>query len=122
MIQKTGIGVSPGAVVAEAAVLRHTALAIEHMPSDDTEGELSVLSSAYDSALSSLDSLIAVSDDEKSMLAILRTMLSDPEYLSLIRENITERKYNAAWAVEAATETHYFLVRRTAIRQKTHKQ
>lgn len=106
MIQKTGIGVSPGAVVAEAAVLRHTALAIEHMPSDDTEGELSVLSSAYDSALSSLDSLIAVSDDEKSMLAILRTMLSDPEYLSLIRENITERKYNAAWAVEAATEKY----------------
>ncbi len=106
MIQKTGIGVSPGAVVAEAAVLRHTALSIEHMPSDDTEGELSVLSSAYDSALSSLDSLIAVSDDEKSMLAILRTMLSDPEYLSLIRENITERKYNAAWAVEAATEKY----------------
>ena len=106
MIQKTGIGVSPGAVVAEAAVLRHTALAIEHIPSDDTEGELSVLSSAYDSALSSLDSLIAVSDDEKSMLAILRTMLSDPEYLSLIRENITERKYNAAWAVEAATEKY----------------
>ena len=106
MIQKTGIGVSPGAVVAEAAVLRHTALSIEHIPSDDTEGELSVLSSAYDSALSSLDSLIAVSDDEKSMLAILRTMLSDPEYLSLIRENITERKYNAAWAVEAATEKY----------------
>ena len=33
-------------------------------------------------------------------------MLSDPDYLALIRENITERRYTASWAVEAATEKY----------------
>ena len=106
MVQREGIGVSPGAVIAEAAVLRHNGAGVEHTIAGDSAKELSVFSAAYDSALSSLDTTIVSSEDEKAMLMTLQAMLSDPEYLDQIRENINERKYNAAWAVEAATEKY----------------
>ena len=106
MVQREGIGISPGAVIAEAAVLRHSGTGVEHTVADDSGNELSVFSAAYDSALSSLDTSLASSDDEKAMLMMLQTMLSDPDYLNQIDENIRERKYNAAWAVEAATEKY----------------
>lgn len=110
MVQREGIGISPGAVIAEAAVLRHDGMSVEHSIADDSDGELAVFSAAYSSALSSLDSALVSSDDEKAMLMMLQTMLSDPEYLDLIKENIRERKYNAAWAVEAATEKYASLL------------
>ena len=106
MVQKTGIGVSPGAVIAEAAVLRHSGFGVEHVTVDDINSELAVFSSALNSAFSSLDATLVSSEDEKAMLMTLRAMLSDPEYTGLIKDNIKERNYNAAWAVEAATEKY----------------
>ena len=106
MVQKTGIGVSPGAVIAEAAVLRHSGLGVEHVTVEDIDSELAVFSSALNSAFSSLDATLVSSEDEKAMLMTLRAMLSDPEYTGLIKDNIKERNYNAAWAVEAATEKY----------------
>ena len=106
MVQKTGIGVSQGAVIAEAAVLRHSGFGVEHVTVDDINSELAVFSSALNSAFSSLDATLVSSEDEKAMLMTLRAMLSDPEYTGLIKDNIKERNYNAAWAVEAATEKY----------------
>lgn len=106
MVQKTGIGVSPGAVIAEAAVLRHSGFGVEHVTVEDIDSELAVFSSALNSAFSSLDATLVSSEDEKAMLMTLRAMLSDPEYTGLIKDNIKERNYNAAWAVEAATEKY----------------
>ena len=106
MVQKTGIGVSQGAVIAEAAVLRHSGFGVEHVTVEDIDSELAVFSSALNSAFSSLDATLVSSEDEKAMLMTLRAMLSDPEYTGLIKDNIKERNYNAAWAVEAATEKY----------------
>ena len=106
MVQKTGIGVSPGAVIAEAAILRHSGFGVEHVTVEDIDSELAVFSSALNSAFSSLDATLVSSEDEKAMLMTLRAMLSDPEYTGLIKDNIKERNYNAAWAVEAATEKY----------------
>lgn len=106
MVQKTGIGVSPGVVIAEAAVLRHSGFGVEHVTVEDIDSELAVFSSALNSAFSSLDATLVSSEDEKAMLMTLRAMLSDPEYTGLIKDNIKERNYNAAWAVEAATEKY----------------
>ena len=91
MVQKTGIGVSPGAVIAEAAVLRHSGLGVEHTTVEDIDSELAVFSSALNSAFSSLDATLVSSEDEKAMLMTLRAMLSDPEYTGLIKDNIKER-------------------------------
>ena len=106
MVQKTGIGVSPGAVIAEAAVLRHSGLGVEHTTVEDIDSELAVFSAALHSAFSYLDATLVSSEEEKAMLMTLRAMLSDPEYTGLIKDNIKERNYNAAWAVEAATEKY----------------
>lgn len=106
MVQKTGIGVSPGAVIAEAAVLRHSGFGVEHVTVEDIDSELAVFSAALNSAFSYLDATLVSSEEEKAMLMTLRAMLSDPEYTGLIKDNIKERNYNAAWAVEAATEKY----------------
>ncbi len=107
MVEKRGIGVFPGIVTGKAAVFRHTVLDnVEHALADDPERELREFEAAQKSVLDELHSIKPSSREERDMLDVYESMLSDPDYLALIRENIRERKYTASWAVEAATEKY----------------
>ena len=107
MVEKKGIGVFPGIVIAPAAVFRHTILeSVEHSLTDDSKKELESFEEARKGVLSELSGIKPSSDAERDMLSVYESMLEDPDYLALIRENITERRYTASWAVEAATEKY----------------
>ena len=107
MMEKSGIGIFPGIVVGRAAVFNHMVQdSVEHALADDSSAELRSFEEARESVLSSIRSLKPATDEEKAMLGVYESMLSDPDYLALIRENITERRYTASWAVEAATEKY----------------
>ena len=107
MMEKSGIGIFPGIVVGRAAVFNHMAQeGMEHALADDPGAELRSFEEARGSVLSSIRALKPSTDEEKAMLGVYESMLSDPDYLALIRENITERRYTASWAVEAATEKY----------------
>ena len=107
MMEKSGIGIFPGIVVGRAAVFNHMAQeGVEHALADDPGAELRSFEEARGSVLSSIRALKPSTDEEKAMLGVYESMLSDPDYLALIRENITERRYTASWAVEAATEKY----------------
>lgn len=107
MIEKRGSGVFPGVVIGKAAVFRHTILDnVEHSLSNDTERELASFETAHDNVLKEIHDIKPRSKEEKDILGVYESMLSDPDYLSLIRENIKERRYTASWAVEAATEKY----------------
>lgn len=107
MIEKRGAGVFPGVVIGKAAVFRHTVLdSVEHLLADDTEHELAVFEGVHAQALAEIRAIKPRSKEEREMLGVYESMLSDPDFLSLIRENIKERRYTASWAVEAATEKY----------------
>ena len=107
MIEKRGIGVFPGIVTGKAAVFRHTVLDnVEHSLSNDSDRELSEFEAAHKSVLEEVRAIKPSSKEERDMLSVYESMLLDPDYLSLIRENIKDRKYTASWAVEAATEKY----------------
>ena len=107
MIEKRGIGVFPGIVTGKAAVFRHTVLDnVEHSLSNDSDRELSEFEAAHKSVLEEVRAIKPSSKEERDMLSVYESMLLDPDFLSLIRENIKDRKYTASWAVEAATEKY----------------
>ena len=105
MIEKRGIGVFPGVVTGHAAVFRHTILDnVEHALTENPEIELSIFENAVKSVLAEIHKIKPHSKEESDMLGIYEAMLSDPDYLALIQDNIKDRRYTASWAVEAATE------------------
>ena len=107
MIEKRGIGVFPGIAIGKAAVFRHTILDnVEHALSSDPEYELATFENAHRTVLEDVRSIMPHTKEERDMLSVYESMLSDPDYLFLIRSNITERRYTASWAVEAATENY----------------
>ena len=107
MIEKRGIGVFPGIVTGKAAVFRHTVLDnVEHSLSNDSDRELSEFEAAHKRVLEEVRAIKPSSKEERDMLSVYESMLLDPDFLSLIRENIKDRKYTASWAVEAATEKY----------------
>ena len=107
MVEKKGIGVFPGVVTGRSAVFRHTILEnVEHSLSEDPQSELAAFEEALSRVLSELHAIKPTTKDEADILAVYESMLSDPDFLALIRENITERRYSASWAVEAATEKY----------------
>lgn len=106
MISRSGIGVFPGVVVAKAAVFRHTPLDVEHRLSDDPEMEKMAFEEARSSVLDDLRAIKPSTKEDADILSVYESMLSDPDYLSLIRDNITRGRYTASWAVEAATEKY----------------
>ena len=107
MIEKRGIGVFPGVVTGHAAVFRHTILDnVEHALTENPEIELSIFENAVKSVLAEIHKIKPHSKEESDMLGIYEAMLSDPDYLALIQDNIKDRRYTASWAVEAATEKY----------------
>lgn len=110
MVERSGIGVSNGVVMAEAFVYRHGDIHISHEPAEDREEEASAFEAAYRLTHAEYDALEGLNDDEKELLSVYRIMLEDPDYLALIRENIQKKGYNASWAVEAATDRYVSLL------------
>ena len=107
MIEKRGIGIFPGVVTGHAAVFRHTILDnVEHALTENPEIELSIFENAVKSVLAEIHKIKPHSKEESDMLGIYEAMLSDPDYLALIQDNIKDRRYTASWAVEAATEKY----------------
>ncbi len=107
MIERRGIGIFPGVVIGHAAVFRHTILDnVEHALTDDPEAELAVFENAVESVMQEIRAIKPRSKEEKDILGVYESMLSDPDYLALIKENIGARRYTASWAVEAATEKY----------------
>ena len=89
MIEKRGIGVFPGIVTGKAAVFRHTVLDnVEHSLSNDSDRELSEFEAAHKSVLEEVRAIKPSSKEERDMLSVYESMLLDPDFLSLIRENI----------------------------------
>ena len=96
----------------KAYVYRHSDVYISYETVEDTDEALQIFESAYRKTHSDIDAIDAGSEDEKAILAVYKAMLDDPDYLLLIRTNIKEKGYNAAWAVEAATDKYVSLLER----------
>ena len=88
--------------MAKAYVFRHSEIYISHEMAEDRDAALALFEAAYRKTHSDIDAIEASGEDEKALLAVYKAMLEDPDYLLLIRSNIKERGYNAAWAVEAS--------------------
>ena len=112
MLERSGIGISSGIVMAKAYVFRHSEIYISHEMAEDRDAALALFEAAYRKTHSDIDAIEASGEDEKALLAVYKAMLEDPDYLLLIRSNIKERGYNAAWAVEAATDKYVSLLER----------
>ena len=110
MVERSGIGVSNGVVMAEAFVYRHGDIHISHEMAEDREEESAAFEAAYRITHAEYDALEGLNDDEKELLSVYRIMLEDPDYLALIRDNIRKNGYNASWAVEAATDKYVSLL------------
>ena len=107
MVEKRGTGVFPGVVTGKAAVFRHTIFDnVEHALTGNPDGELESFEAAHDSVLKEVRAIKPSTKEERDMLGVYESMLSDPDYLALIKENIMDRRYTASWAVEAATEKY----------------
>ena len=107
MEEMKGIGVFPGVVTGKTAVFRHAILGnVDHILIDTPETELESFRNAHRSVLEEIKNINGSTKEERDMLAVYESMLTDPDFLSLIKENIVERRYNASWAVEAATEKY----------------
>ena len=110
MLEKNGLGVSQGVVMAKASVFRHSEIYVSHEPSLDREKDAEAFESAYRHTRSQFDAMDSTDESGRSLIAVYKMMLEDPDYLALIRGNIKEKGYNAAWAVEAATEKYISLL------------
>ncbi len=107
MEEKKGIGVFPGIVTGKAAVFRHTVLGnVEHTLTDDPVSELESFQSAHKTVLEEIRGIKAATKEERDMISVYESMLTDPDVLALVKDNIIDRHYNASWAVEAATEKY----------------
>ena len=110
MVDRSGIGVSNGVVMADAFVYRHSEIHVSHEVAEDKDDEMAAFEAAYRMTHAEYDALEGMNDDEKALLSVYRIMLEDPDYLALIRENIQKNGYNASWAVEAATDRYVSLL------------
>lgn len=98
--------------MAKAYVFRHSEIYISYETVEDHDAALQAFEAAYRKTHSDIDAIDAGSEDEKAILAVYKAMLEDPDYLLLIRSNIKDKGYNAAWAVEAATDKYVSLLER----------
>ncbi len=96
----------------KAYVFRHSEVYVSYDTVDDADAALQEFESAYRRTHAEIDAIEADGDEGEAILAVYKAMLEDPDYLSLIRGNIKERKHNAAWAVEAATDKYVSLLER----------
>ena len=106
MERASGIGASSGVVMAAAVVVRHAAVAPEHVLATDKSAELQKADEAIASVREGLSRIEPGNDDERSMLSVSMGYLEDPEYIALIHANINDLSYTAGWAVEAASERY----------------
>ena len=110
MLERSGIGISSGIVSEKAYVFRHSEVHISHETVADPSSALQAFEAAYRKTHSDIDAMEAGGEEGKAILAVYKAMLEDPDYLALIRSNIKDRHYNAAWAVEAATDKYTSLL------------
>ena len=113
MIEKKGLGVSHGIMTAKAVVFRHSEISVPHELAEDTEREKENFQRAVRSVLEDIASYKPKSDDERSMIAVHRSMVEDPEFTALVTENIEKKRYNALWAVEAAAGLYIGLLEKS---------
>ena len=72
--------------------------------SDNPELEKEAFERAVRTVLKELDSVKTDDKTGHDIMLVHKSMVEDPEFRSLVLENIEKKKYNAAWAVEAAAE------------------
>ena len=107
MVTRTGTAVSAGVAIAPAAVLKHSESRAAHDLIEDKGAELERYRKARAGVLSMFDGLQAkAKGEEEAVLLVHRVMVEDPEFIAAVEKLITEKGYNAAWAVEAATSTY----------------
>lgn len=104
MVGKKGLGVSPGIAIGKAEVFRHSDITIDHETCDNPELEKEAFERAVRTVLKELDSIKTDDKAGHDIMLVHKSMVEDPEFRSLVLENIEKKKYNAAWAVEAAAE------------------
>ena len=110
MIVKNGLGTSPGISMAKAVVFRHSEISISHELASDTANEAEAFRRAVRAVLAEISSYKPDTDDERSLIAVHRSMVEDPEFTALVMENIMQKRYNASWAVEAAADVYIGLL------------
>ena len=104
MIEKKGLGVSPGIAIGRIEVFRHSDITISHETSDNPQLEKEAFERASRSVIEGLEAIDTDNKVEKDIMLVHKSMIKDPEFRSLVYENIEKRKYNASWAVETAAE------------------
>ena len=88
MERASGIGASSGVVMAAAVVVRHAAVAPEHVLATDKAAELQKADEAIASVRDGLSRIEPGNDDERSMLSVSMGYLEDPEYINAVTKRL----------------------------------
>ena len=108
MTEFEAIAAAEGRARGKAFVFRHDEMVVPHfhVEKGGVEKEVSSLHEAFSSVRKYCAGQLekAVSDSEKALYSVQMLMLDDPEWLAAIERCIKEDLYNAAWAVESATD------------------
>ena len=70
MLERSGIGISSGIVMAKAYVFRHSEIYISHEMDEDRDAALALFEAANRKTQSDKDSIEASGQDEKALLAV----------------------------------------------------
>lgn len=108
MIEIEAVAAADGHAMGKAFIFRHDEMVVPrfHVKKDEVENEVAALRSAFSSVREYCSGQLekAVSDSERALYSVQILMIDDPEWRQSIEGYIRNNSYNAAWAVECATD------------------